>query len=211
VVPFNNIHAELFASRYFKGEETLAAQVMSLPDTLSAILIPPLGALVDKIGRRAHFLFLCSMILAIVHLILMATPTDSSKISSFQVYPLLFLLGIAYAISAILYTCIPLVLSSPSQIGIAYGISTTSWNLASFIYPIIVAELASKDSSFKSTEFFFVVNSCIAIMVLVYLEMWDEKWNNGRLARPQKPLKRTDSDEAYQFMDDSNGVELEEL
>lgn len=211
MVPFNNIHAELLSSRFFKeGEHTLAAQIMFLPDTLSAILIPPLGAVVDRFGMRARFLIFCASSLAFIHLVLMTTPT-TSNVSSFHVYPLLFLLGIAYAIAVILYTCIPLVIADPSQAGTAFGISTTAWNIASFIYPLIVAELASKDPNFISSEFFFLLNSCVAILVLVYLELWDERWNERRLANPQKHLKRTDSNDTYHYVADSDGVEIEDL
>lgn len=48
----------------------LTATPNSIPDTLSAILVPPLGFLVDKYGRRASLLLLCSFTMSFVHVIL---------------------------------------------------------------------------------------------------------------------------------------------
>ncbi len=194
MVPFNNIHAELLALKFFKGEKIYSSQIMALPDTLSAILIPPLGYLVDKYGFRVRFLLLSAGILALFHLYLMSTPINSS---SFQLYPLLLFLGIAYAISMILYTCIPLVVKT-SQTGTAFGITTCAWNLSSFFSPLLVAALVSSDPSFTSAEFFFVLSSCFAILCLIFLDAWDNRSNENRLCESRK-IHRLDSSETYAY------------
>ncbi|KAJ3412975.1 hypothetical protein HDV05_008690 [Chytridiales sp. JEL 0842] len=90
VIPFNNIVSDFLMSKWYPNDTETAGLVMSIPDTLSAFLVPICGIIVDKYGHRATVLLFCAIVIACVHLTLgltMLTP----------VIPLVFL-GISYSL-----------------------------------------------------------------------------------------------------------------
>ncbi|KAL3899571.1 MAG: hypothetical protein SGCHY_001954 [Lobulomycetales sp.] len=50
VVPFNTIHSAFLQTKWYKGLPVRAAQVMAIPDVISAVLVPFCGAFVDRYG-----------------------------------------------------------------------------------------------------------------------------------------------------------------
>ncbi|KAL7750649.1 hypothetical protein RI367_003991 [Sorochytrium milnesiophthora] len=90
VVPFNTIASEFLQSKWFPGDPRKAGVVMSIPDTISAFLVPLLGTLIDRYGRRCTLLIACSLIIASSHAVLGLT----------MIHPLvpLFSLGLSYSL-----------------------------------------------------------------------------------------------------------------
>ncbi|KAJ3089839.1 hypothetical protein HK102_005377, partial [Quaeritorhiza haematococci] len=89
-VPFNNIASDFLMSKWFPGDTEKAGIVMSIPDTMSAILVPFCGVLVDRFGRRASLLIMCALVIAGVHTALGLTMINPA-------IPLVFL-GLSYSI-----------------------------------------------------------------------------------------------------------------
>jgi hypothetical protein len=51
VIPFNTIHA-MFLQQRFQMDPVTAGQIMAVPDTISMLITPFTGHLVDRYGRR---------------------------------------------------------------------------------------------------------------------------------------------------------------
>lgn len=140
----------------------------SIPDSLSAILVPLLGFLVDKYGRRATLMILCSFTIMIAHIILGGT--------SWSPIPAFIALGISYSIYGVaIWPSIACVVSAKEEslleseddmsidgereskyLGTAYGLSTAALNLALTVFPILAASVrAHWSESWLGLELFF--------------------------------------------------------
>ncbi|KAG0371816.1 hypothetical protein BGX24_001123, partial [Mortierella sp. AD032] len=136
-VPFNSIHAGFLQMRWYHNDPQKAAQIMTVPDLLSAILVLPVGFFVDHYGQKSWLFMLCGLIIGSSHFVLGTIPIPSPV-------PALVALGISSAIGAIFTSAIP-ALVKPYQIATAYGISTSAMNLAFTVFPLIVARLMTVD------------------------------------------------------------------
>ena len=123
---------------------------MSIPYTLSAVLSPFLGFLIDRFGQRATITMLSAMVIVAVHAALAFT-TMSPEL------PLVGQ-GIAYTcFAAVLWPAIPIVVELERQ-GLAYGIATASYNMGCGILPLIVAAVYNHDNDhyIPDVEYLFV-------------------------------------------------------
>ncbi|KAG0281600.1 hypothetical protein BGZ96_001072 [Linnemannia gamsii] len=110
-VPFNSIHAGFLQMRWYHNDPQKAAQIMTVPDLLSAILVLPIGYFVDHYGQKSWLFMLCGLIIGSSHFVLGIIPIPSPV-------PALAALGIASAIGAIFTSAIP-ALVKPYQMATA--------------------------------------------------------------------------------------------
>lgn len=135
-----------------------AGRTMSIPYAVSAILSPPIGSLVDRVGRRAALACGTSMVLMVVHLILAFTPSDAVPLW----FPLLGQ-GIAYSLfSAVIWPSVGMVVE-PRMCGTAYGIILSMQNLGLALFPMLVAFIYkhSDQQYIPNVELLFV--GCAAV------------------------------------------------
>jgi F0F1-type ATP synthase assembly protein I len=83
----------------------LAAQIMTVPDLLSSILVLPVGYFVDHYGQKSWLFMLCGLIIGFSHFVLGIIPISTPV-------PALMALGIASAIGAIITSAIPTLVKS---------------------------------------------------------------------------------------------------
>ncbi|KAG0323473.1 hypothetical protein BGZ99_002774 [Dissophora globulifera] len=147
-VPFNSIHAGFLQMRWYHNDPQKAAQIMTVPDLLSALLVLPVGYFVDHYGQKSWLFMLCGLVIGFSHFVLGIIPISSPV-------PALMALGISSAIGAIFTSVIPVLVKS-HQIATAYGISTSAMNLAFTVFPLIVAKLMTVDLTvYTYVEVFF--------------------------------------------------------
>ncbi|KAF9095708.1 hypothetical protein BGX27_001220 [Mortierella sp. AM989] len=147
-VPFNSIHAGFLQMRWYHNDPQKAAQIMTVPDLLSAVLVLPIGFFVDHYGKKSWLFMLSGLIIGSCHFVLGLIPIPTPV-------PALMALGIASAIGATITSAIPVLVKS-DQIATAYGISSSAMNLAFTFFPLIVAKLMTIDpSTYTYTEIFF--------------------------------------------------------
>ncbi|KAF9924311.1 hypothetical protein FBU30_005677 [Linnemannia zychae] len=87
--------------RWYPGEPLKAAQIMTVPDLLSGLLILPLGYFVDHYGQRSWFFILCGLITGTAHVFL-------GLVKIKDPLPCLISLGVASAIGAIISSAVPI-------------------------------------------------------------------------------------------------------
>ncbi|KAG0006397.1 hypothetical protein BGZ65_008498 [Modicella reniformis] len=147
-VPFNSIHAGFLQMRWYHNDPQKAAQIMTVPDLLSSILVLPVGYFVDHYGQKSWLFMLCGLIIGFSHFTLGLIPISTPV-------PALMALGVASAIGAIITSAIPNLVKS-HQIASAYGISVSAINLAFTVFPLLVAKLMTIDPSvYTYVEIFF--------------------------------------------------------
>ncbi|KFH64337.1 hypothetical protein MVEG_10162 [Podila verticillata NRRL 6337] len=165
-VPFNSIHAGFLQMRWYHNDPQKAAQIMTVPDLLSAILVLPVGYFVDHYGKKSWLFMMCGLIIGFSHstlgLLNIASPV-----------PALMALGISSAIGAIFTSAIPVLVKS-HQIATAYGISTSAMNMAFTLFPLIVAKLMTVDPSvYTYVEVFFASCGFCGFLLAVRLKCLD--------------------------------------
>jgi Na+/melibiose symporter-like transporter len=109
VVPFNTIHAGFLQKKWYHDDPQTSSQVMAVPDILSAILVPLVGAYVDRFGHRIKILIVCGFMICSSHFFL-ASGQPPKYIPS--PVPFLLVLGLAYSMLFTYWSCIPILVST---------------------------------------------------------------------------------------------------
>ena len=200
VLPWNNIGSNFMVSNYGYNNSRSNSYLL-IPYLMSAILTPPIGYFVDRVGRRAELLLVSAASLSITHFLFAWS----------SVTPLygLVILGLAYSIYAsAIWPSIALVVND-SVVGTAYGIITAVQNMGLAAIPIIVGLLVEehdktvkgeteKIKNYKHVEIFFFGLAILGVAVGIVLQLVEPKYGN-RLKIPSIKTR-----EEGEIMDDEN-------
>ncbi|KAL7443929.1 hypothetical protein ACHAXM_010939 [Skeletonema potamos] len=171
-----------------------AGKVMSIPYLISALSSPPLGLVVDKIGRRAQIATLASGVLFIVHFTMAVS-------NSSPVLPLVGQ-GIAYSCyAAVIWPSVPLTVDKKFT-GTAFGVITSVQNIGLGIFPLIIASIynASGNLYIPNVEFFFMGCAGIGVMIGLLLSTLDRRYG-GKLNGTSDARRADESRENDGFAD----------
>ncbi|KAG0317010.1 hypothetical protein BGZ97_006033 [Linnemannia gamsii] len=173
IVPFNSIHAGFLQMRWYPGDPLKAAQIMTIPDLLAAVLILLVGWFVDHYGQMSWLFILTGLITGTAHIFL-------GLVKIKDPFPLLISLGVSSAIGVIFSSAVPVLVRS-DQMGTAYGIMASAYNLSFVVLPMVVAKLMTIDPTvYTYTEIFFASIGYFGAMLAVWLKLLDR---NGDLDR----------------------------
>ncbi|KAI9224343.1 major facilitator superfamily domain-containing protein [Blastocladiella britannica] len=179
VIPFNTIHSAFLRSKWYPNDPQYAAEVMGVPDTISALLVPFVGSFFDKRGHRAHAIVGCASMILGVHFTLGALPATLITTP----VPALMVLGMSYALLLTFVPVIPLLV--PDRfLGTAYGINTSLANFAWTLFPVIVAGLSATDPTYFTTEMFFATCGALGLVLALVVNRTDARELGGVLNRP---------------------------
>jgi MFS family permease len=182
MIPFNTIHAAFLEYKYYPGDSVRSAQIMSIPDTMSALLVPFVGYFVDTFGHRCKTIIASALLLMVVHVTFFWTPAASGQ----SPIPFLILLGMGYSLMTTVWSCIPLVVSSEST-ATAFGIATSVCNLSLALFPIVVAQLVILDRTYSLAELFFAFCAGVGLVSALLLLWWDQNEQVLETTRPPTP------------------------
>ena len=158
-----------------------ANSYLLIPYLMSAILTPPVGYFVDRVGRRAELLLVSAASLAVTHFLFAwssATPLYG-----------LVILGLAYSIYAsAIWPSIALVVNE-NVVGTAYGIITAVQNSGLAAIPIVVGLLVEEEEktingttekikNYKHVEMFLFGLALLGVSVGIGLRMIEPKYGN---------------------------------
>lgn len=145
---------------------------MSIPYLISALSSPPLGHLVDRIGRRAQIAVISSSLLFLVHLTMAAS-------ASSPIGPMVGQ-GVAYSLyAAVLWPSVPLTV--PKQYtGTAFGVITSIQNIGLALFPLVIASIynASGGRYIPNVEYFFMSCALAGVVVGVFMNRLDRRHGN---------------------------------
>jgi len=175
VVPFNNIASDVLVSKWYPNDTQTAGMVMSIPDFLSALLVPFCGVLVDKYGNPLRLLLISALLIATAHYTLGFTMTT-------PIIPLL-LLGISYSLYGVaLWPSIANVVHLQEEkdgfeyrlVGTAYGISTSALNSSLTLFPIICAAIRVQTGDYEGVFAFFSFLGCVGAAICM-ITAWSDR------------------------------------
>lgn len=190
---------------------------ISIPDTLSALLVPPCSLFVDYYGHRATLLFISSVMIALVHLTLGFT-------FIIPWIPLTFL-GLSYAFYGVaIWPSIACLVTHEEEklenqnqsqsggheiklLGTAYGLSTSILNMALTITPLLAALVRSHTGGFVSVECLFTMMAGGGALVSLWLWMRDAS-HGGLLQgvdRTEEEKNQKEEDEESIIGNNQNG------
>ncbi|RKP03757.1 hypothetical protein CXG81DRAFT_16726 [Caulochytrium protostelioides] len=196
VIPFNSIAQDLLMSKWYPNDARTAGAVMSIPDTLSAVLVPIFGFVVDRYGGRATLLGLCAITIMFVHLALGFS--DASPVGP------LVMLGLAYSLYGVaIWPSVATIIQHteaqltrdgvlnasgtgpPKLLGTAYGLATAALNMALTVFPFLVAQVRVwGGDSFAALEVFFAATAALGLLASGVLWAVDQRYG-GLLQMPE--------------------------
>ncbi|KAJ1336937.1 hypothetical protein BSLG_006697 [Batrachochytrium salamandrivorans] len=179
IVPFNTIHAAFLQSKWYPDNPAIAAQVMGIPDLLSAVLVPFVGSYVDYAGHRVKILIACSLSIMGVHFFFALAQASEWP----SPIPALSVLGVSYAFLLTLWACIPQIVDE-AHLATGFGIATSLLNGSLTLFSIGVAALVNADRTYFATEIFFAMCSGTGAVVCGVLLYVDSQYFAAVLEKP---------------------------
>lgn len=176
-IPFNNIASGFLISQYFSemtksDAENLAGIYMATPFFISAIMVPVFGFIIDNIGRRSYVILISSVFGVLTF------------ISFKLIHPLasMILLGLTYSLFAsVIWPSISLV-TSKSQVGVAFGVATSIQNFGLAVVPVFVAFVLTRTKSYDYVIVLFIVLFLIGFVVSLVI-IQEDSVRNGVINR----------------------------
>ncbi|KAI9175796.1 hypothetical protein H9P43_006160 [Blastocladiella emersonii ATCC 22665] len=180
VVPFGAVASEFFQAKWYPGDPATAGLVMSTPDSVSAFLVPIMGVLIDRYGRRCSSMLVCAVLIMGAHSALALAPADAMP-------PLAAMLplGAAYSLyGTAMWPSIACLVHDPHLVATAYGIATSALNASLAVVPVVVASLlvAADDpqggdpvAKYLPVEFFFVGLAAAGLVAAAALYRADKR------------------------------------
>lgn len=170
---FNYIATSYFINKWFDGVSTkeaitLAGEAMGFPYLIAAVLIPFIGFISDKLGKKPLTLMFSSL-LGFIAFLLFITLDPS--------YGLLFYsLSISICI-AVVWPSVTLVV--PHQfLGVGLSITISSINLFTSIMPLIVNYVQNRFKYFELTLCFMLILTASGVYVAKLIWKEEKKKNN---------------------------------
>lgn len=142
-LPFNNIEAGFLTKTYFRDytKEEASAKAglyMAVPFFIGAFLVPVLGYIIDKIGKRAYFMCIASFSGLLCFSMFYFLP---------PIIPIITL-GVTYSLFAVvIWPAIALVVDK-RLVGLAYGLTTSIQNFGLALFPVVVASIYTSSQSY---------------------------------------------------------------
>jgi MFS family permease len=154
---------------------------------MAAFLCPILGITIDKIGRRALFITLSSVAVAIACFFSAMLPNYDSP--NYIVLVPLILVGIAYSIYAsALWSSIPY-LVLPRTLGTAFGIVTSIQGAGLTVCPLVSGVIMGKNGTNYTPEYIWLGSlATIGIGFNIWLYIDDIKYRNSVLDKVPKAM-----------------------
>jgi MFS family permease len=185
IFPYLQIVSDLIQKKYGL-DSTDAGRLFGVPYLISAVASPLLGALIDKIGKRALMVTISSLMLIIAFGISLSLPDTPG--SYLELVPLV-IVGVAYSIyCAAIWGSIPYTVGEQS-VGTAFGMTTAIQNIGLMIGPTIVGFIKSNSNKmfgYYWVLWFFIGINVIGFVQNAYLYYIDIKYHDGILNKVDK-------------------------
>jgi len=144
-----------------------AGGITSIIIFASMILAPFAGRLVDRVGKRATFMIVGSLLMIPCHLAMGLT-------SIYPVFPMI-LLGFAFVlVPAALWPSVPLIVRS-ERVGTAFGLMTAIQNIGLGLFPLLNGLLRDKTGNYVASQVMFASLGVIGLVFAMLLKRADRR------------------------------------
>jgi MFS family permease len=176
--------ASSFFQRKYKLSPKDANTYVAIPYTVSAVISPFLGFIIDSIGYSVQWVFLASVSLSAIHL--------SFALTNLSPFAVMIWMGCTYSLcAASLWPMVALIVDL-KQLGTAYGLMTALQNLGLAVAPLIIGPLVEDDqlSSYIVAEYIFSSCSALSALFCIILIIADGTMGDGLLYSSSRRIKR---------------------
>lgn len=179
IFPFIQLANTALVDQFGFKSET-AGILYSVPYFMSMVLSPMLGFTIDKVGKRALFITISSVLVAISCFFDAALPTYTSP--NYICLGPLILVGFGYSIYAsALWSSIPYIVQ-PRTIGSAFGLVTSLQACGLCVSPLVSGVLQAKyKNTFAPVYLFLGALATIGFLFNIWLYFDDIRNRNGVL------------------------------
>ena len=125
--------------------------MLGFPLIVSSILFPVFGLIIDKLGKRLHFLVASAFLLIVCYVLFLTTVS---------IVPLI-VLGLAYAVFGATLWPVLAFLVPQRILGTALGLVTIFQNLSMTLFPIFIAYLVSTFNSNSEVRIAYIYSLMI--------------------------------------------------
>ena len=154
---------------------TTAPGITSIVIAASMICAPFAGGLIDRIGRRASFMVLGSLILIPAHLVLGITHCN-------PIYSMVALGAAFVLVPAALWPSVPMVVEE-KRVGTAFGLMTAIQNLGLGLFPLLNGKLRDMTGTYTATQVMFAGLGVLGL-IFAFLLLRADKRAGGVLEAP---------------------------
>jgi MFS family permease len=147
--------------------------------TASMIFAPFAGRLVDRVGRRASFMILGSLLMIPAHLAMGWTMMSPA-------IPMIVLGAAFVLVPAAMWPSIPLVVDE-ERVGTAFGLMTAIQNIGLLVFPYLNGKLRDVSSGYGWSQTMFAGLGAVGLVLAILLLAADRKSGNV-LERPTPPI-----------------------
>jgi len=171
VFPFNAIANSFFQERFDYSEHRATIMLM-IPFTISAVVSPFLGGVIDKIGKRAWFVFLSPTFMAVAHTMLGFT----------KIEPIVWMamIGLAFTFYAAALSPSFALVVPENKLGSAYGVLFAVQNVGLTSFPLIVGVIKDQTGGYTYVELCFVC-LCAGGCLVAYFLIIEDRRTGSRL------------------------------
>ena len=167
VLSFTTVSQVIFEDNFgFKAED--AESLQGVPYLVSAIFMPLLGLMMDRVGRNIYSLTLACFISLLSHIILIA---GSTKVFA---YIGVTLMGIGFSLLPVALWPMISMITSANQRGIAFGFAQACQNLTLGLSSVLVGYIIEHYGYFW-VEMFFVMSLIATLIACLVLWIMDYK------------------------------------
>jgi MFS family permease len=190
IFPFQSLSTDFFATKWgialtapssggflarvfsnFLHMFSTAGGITSIIIFSSMILAPFAGRLVDKVGRRATFMIVGSLLMIPCHLAMGLTRI-------YPAYPMI-LLGFAFVlVPAAMWPSVPLIVRS-ERVGTAFGLMTAIQNIGLGLFPLLNGLLRDTTGSYVASQVMFASLGLVGLVFALLLKRADKREGRG--------------------------------
>jgi nitrate/nitrite transporter NarK len=183
IFPFVSLGTVFFRRKY-DFDTTEANLIDSIVYTISAVVCPIFGILIDMTGRNVIWVFAATVVPLASHAML--------AFSFINPWVAMVLMGVGYSVLACaLWPMVSLVIPE-HQLGTAYGIMQSVQNLGLAVTPMIAGWLVDY-KGYIVLEVFFLASMCVTVIFIVLLYVSDSN-SGGHLNMSVKQRAKRDAD-----------------
>jgi MFS family permease len=190
IFPFQSLSTDFFATKWgialtapssggflarvfsnFLHMFSTAGGITSIIIFSSMILAPFAGRLVDKVGKRATFMIVGSLLMIPCHLAMGLTRI-------YPAYPMI-LLGFAFVlVPAAMWPSVPLIVRS-ERVGTAFGLMTAIQNIGLGLFPLLNGLLRDTTGSYVASQVMFASLGLVGLVFALLLKRADKREGRG--------------------------------
>ena len=169
----------------FGFSENTAAMVNLSPYLVSAIALPLIGLLIDRVGRRLIFMLIQTSLAIFGHFYILIHPICKGQcndvIGIYLIYGLYLTLYILIG-----WGSIPLFVRE-NHLSTAYGFLSCFQNIGTTVLPLALNFILDSTKSYKDVEYTFIFILLISLSLKLIIGYWDWK-KRGSILMSKNPF-----------------------